>query len=221
MGSGRVLSRRSALKWMAFACGAQALGACTPLRGATESGRGTRRHLAPVRVSPERVIRQVAGLRPFRRSGFLVRADPLNDKLLVHNYGHGGGGVTLSWGTADQAARLALANGPTRVAVIGCGAVGLATARLLQQRGAQVTIHAAELPPETTSNIAGAQWFPFSVCDRAALVPPFLDQLVAAATFAYRTYQTLVGPDYGVRWMTNYRVEDGPPNEDSLVGTRG
>jgi glycine/D-amino acid oxidase-like deaminating enzyme len=45
-------------------------------------------------------------------------------------------------------------------AVLGCGGVGGATARLLQRRGWRVRIYARDLPPETTSNIAGAQWLP-------------------------------------------------------------
>src|SRR3954471_16565814 len=89
--------------------------------------------LAPVAVEENRIIRRVVGLRPFRPGGFVVRAEPLGDKLLVHNYGHGGGGVSLSWGTAELPAELAapLAAG-AECAVLGCGAVGLATARTLQ-----------------------------------------------------------------------------------------
>ena len=49
------------------------------------------------------MIRITVGLRPFRESGFLVRAERMDDRMLVHNYGHGGGGVTLSWGTAELA----------------------------------------------------------------------------------------------------------------------
>src|ERR1700732_1826934 len=59
--------------------------------------------LPPVRVSPEREIRTIAGLRPYRPSGFVVRAERIGDLLVIHNYGHGGGGVTLSWGTARLA----------------------------------------------------------------------------------------------------------------------
>ena len=58
--------------------------------------------LAPVKVDASRVIRTVAGLRPYRRSGFVVRAEPLGEKRLVHNYGHGGGGITLSWGSRSS-----------------------------------------------------------------------------------------------------------------------
>src|SRR5438093_9815056 len=218
MGSGRVLSRRSALKWLAFACGAQALGACTALRGATESGRGARRRLAPVRVSAERVIRQVVGLRPFRRSGFLVRADPLNDKLLVHNYGHGGGGVSLSWGTADLAVELALTSLQRQAAVVGCGAVGLATARLLQDRGFSVTIYARDLPPNTTSNVAGAQWSPFSVADPGRRTPEFETLFARAVRISHRYFQDLVGEHYGVRWIENYVVTTSPEPAELYSG---
>jgi glycine/D-amino acid oxidase-like deaminating enzyme len=67
----------------------------------------SKRHFAPVRVARDRVIREVVGLRPYRPSGFVVDAERLGHKLLVHNYGHGGGGVTLSWGTASLAVDLA------------------------------------------------------------------------------------------------------------------
>ena len=64
---------------------------------------GPRRSLAPVIVARERIIRTDVGIRPFRRSGFHVGAELLGDKLLVHNYGHGGAGFTLSWGKAQLA----------------------------------------------------------------------------------------------------------------------
>src|SRR4030095_12424963 len=118
--------------------------------------------LAPVLVSPKREIRTVVGLRPFRPTGFGVRGEKLGEKLVVHNYGHGGAGITLSWGTSQLAMELPVELSSS-AAVIGCGAVGLATARLLQDRGLRVTIYASDLPPNTTSNIAGGQWFPFDV----------------------------------------------------------
>ena len=54
------------------------------------------------------MIRTVAGLRPYRAAGFVVRAEALGDKRLVHNYGHGGAGITLSWGTSKLATELGL-----------------------------------------------------------------------------------------------------------------
>ena len=208
--NGRLLSRRTAIKWITAACGAQALGACTPLRGASESDRRARRRLATVRVAPDRVIREVVGLRPFRRSGFLVRADSLDEKLLIHNYGHGGGGVSLSWGTGDMVAELATASVQRQAAVIGSGAVGLAAARLLQDRGFTVTIYTRDLPPNTTSNIAGAQWSPVTVVDSELVTPEFEAQFVRASRFAYRYYQTLVGAKYGITWRENYALSSQP-----------
>lgn len=44
------------------------------------------------------------GLRPFRRDG--VRVDVQPGSRIVHNYGHGGAGVSLSWGCAEDVAAL-------------------------------------------------------------------------------------------------------------------
>ncbi len=45
------------------------------------------------------------GLRPFREGGVRLQIEP--GGRIVHNYGHGGAGVTLSWGCADEVADLA------------------------------------------------------------------------------------------------------------------
>lgn len=62
-----------------------------------------KRYFAPVKVERSRLIRTIVGLRPFRREGFVVEASRIADKYLVHNYGHGGAGITLSWGTSSMA----------------------------------------------------------------------------------------------------------------------
>ena len=56
-----------------------------------------------------RVIAHKAGLRPTRPQVRLEAEDLEGGRTLVHNYGHGGAGVTLSWGCAADAAALALA----------------------------------------------------------------------------------------------------------------
>jgi D-amino-acid oxidase len=171
-----------------------------------------KRRFAPVNVSSQRVIRTVAGLRPYRPSGFVLRAEPLNGKLLVHNYGHGGGGVSLSWGTARLAVdELGAWTGASdRAAVVGCGAIGLATARLLQRRGCVVTIYARDVPPNTTSNIAGAQWSPFSVFETGKTTPAFDEQFTRAARLSRRLFQDLPFQDFGIRWIENYSLSDNP-----------
>ena len=210
-----VIDRRRWLGLTATALAGSWAGGCVSLPGGRR-WEGTFAGIQPARASPDRVIRVVAGLRPYRSEGFALRAESFAGKLLVHNYGHGGGGVTLSWGTADMAADLVTGGGGGSedtgrdgdVAVIGAGAVGLATARLLQRRGRAVTIYARDLPPNTTSNIAGAQWSPTSVSD--SLEGPFGIQFEEASRRAHRHFQNLVGPDYGVRWIDNYFLSERP-----------
>src|SRR5262245_25112572 len=77
--------------------------------------------LPHVRVSWDRIIRATVGLRPHRPSGFVLRAEKLDAKTLLHNFGHGGSGMSLSWGTGQLAAEMALQQPDRRAAVIGCG----------------------------------------------------------------------------------------------------
>lgn len=51
------------------------------------------------------IVGRAVGLRPSRTEVRLEK-EHVGDKVVVHNYGHGGAGVTLSWGCADEVARL-------------------------------------------------------------------------------------------------------------------
>jgi D-amino-acid oxidase len=183
------------------------------------------RHFAPVKVDRNRIIREVVGLRPYRPEGFVVAGERVAEKLLVHNYGHGGAGITLSWGTASLAVDVLSEPGavatrssrpsrsrrtPRHFAVLGCGVNGLSTARLLQRRfqdgAGTVTIYAKDLPPETTSNIAGGFWSPTSVFEPAQASTKFTEQFRLACRISNRAFQNLVGPDYGVRWMETFEL---------------
>jgi D-amino-acid oxidase len=201
-----LLDRRAFL-----AAGSGALAGCAARR--TPVATISPRPLPPVMVTRERVIRTIVGLRPFRPSGFVVRGEKLDEKIVIHNYGHGGAGITLSWGTAQLAVEEAAKVDARECAVIGCGVVGLSTARLLQQRGYAPTIYAREMPPATTSNIAGGLWDPVTVYDTPRVTPEFRHQFGEAARFAFRRYQSLAGDPYGVRWMPLYSMSrSGPHN---------
>lgn len=166
--------------------------------------------LAPVIVEESRIIRTMAGLRPYRRQGFVVRAEALGEKRLVHNYGHGGGGITLSWGTSKLACDLGLEGHGGPVAVLGSGVVGLSTARLVQEAGFPVTVYTAALPPDTTSNIAGGQFHPFAVFRDEDVTPEFKERFAKALDYSWRRYQIMVGEDYGIRWLPTYVETDSP-----------
>jgi D-amino-acid oxidase len=210
------VNRRQFLYATGMAAGGAVSGCYRSRPRALDPLSGSSCDLAPVLVSPEREIRTVVGLRPFRPSGFVVKPEKLGEKLVIHNYGHGGAGITLSWGTSQLATALLPGEPVSSVAVLGCGAVGLATARLLQDRGLPVTIYAADLPPNTTSNIAGGQWYPFGVFDSEKTTPEFMNQFLQAAEFAYRRYQTLLGPRYGVRWIRNYFLSHDSISDDDV-----
>ena len=73
----------------------------TTSRIGTECSRVLNIDKPPVRA--ERV-----GLRPFRKSGVRLERGQLRDgRVVIHNYGHGGAGFTLSWGCAREVLELA------------------------------------------------------------------------------------------------------------------
>ncbi|MEZ5285690.1 MAG: FAD-dependent oxidoreductase [Vicinamibacterales bacterium] len=190
------------------------LGACRPAGPPQVAASAPARppvRLAPVRVSWDRVIRTTVGLRPHRDGGFVLRAEKADDRLIVHNYGHGGAGMSLAWGCGTLVADLAQPAGVRRAAVIGCGANGLCTARQLQRRGYEVTIYAASVPPDTTSNMSWAGYTPTTALILPERRTPAWDaQFVAAAEVSYRQLQLMVGPRYGVYWIDSYNATDDP-----------
>ncbi len=206
------MNRRSVLKFGSLAAAGFVLEGCAPKAAATTTARRmplAPRRLTPVNASWDRVIRTTIGLRPHRPSGFVLKADTLGAKTLIHNFGHGGAGMSLSWGTASMASDLALAHSERRAAVMGSGVVGLTSARELQRRGFDVTIYAATVPPDTTSNMSLAGFTPTSgLVDMKSRTPQWDAQFREAVQIAYRRLQLLAGPKYGISWIHNYAPTD-------------
>jgi len=222
-----LMDRRTLLKTGSAALVALSVGGCATSRAARQistspaDARSSIR-LPLVEASWDRVIRTTVGLRPHRDSGFVLRAEKLDEKLLVHNYGHGGSGMSLSWGTGQMAAEAATERDQRRAAVIGCGVVGLTSARQLQRRGFDVTIYAMSVPPDTTSNMSLAGFTPTSgLIENARRTTEWTEQFRRAARIAYRQLQLLAGPYYGVSWISNYNLtdepEEGPPETGDLL----
>jgi D-amino-acid oxidase len=64
-------------------------------------------------IAGARVLEHRVGLRPARDTVRLEREALPDGRLLVHNYGHGGAGVTVAWGCAEEAAGLAQEAAPS------------------------------------------------------------------------------------------------------------
>ncbi len=187
-------------------------------RGAGPARGYSRKPWAAPRISAANVIREVVGHRPFRPSGFVVRAEQLDDKTVVHNYGHGGGGLSLAWGSSALALRTLGSSTPGQAAVIGSGIMGLTSARLLQDAGWQVTIYTRDVARHTTSNVAGGEWGPFGVHDPEVSTPEFKARLEWAGRISHHAYTNLTGADYGIRWLEQYALRRNPPETDAEPG---
>jgi glycine/D-amino acid oxidase-like deaminating enzyme len=212
------MHRRALLKTGGFAALGIAAGGCA-VRALRTSPHRPYVNLPLVEASWERVIRTTVGLRPHRPSGFDLRAERLDAKTVLHNYGHGGAGHSLGWGTGALVADIALEHADRRAAVIGCGTVGLTAARQLQRRGFDVTIYAKSIPPDTTSNKALAGFTPTSgLIDGDLRTAAWDAQFRRAAEISYEQLQLLVGRGYGVSWIHTYRptneLPDRRPSEE-------
>ena len=127
--------------------------------------------LAPIRAHADRLFDIKVCIRPFRTKGPNLDVEQIGDAMVVHNYGHGGSGWSLSWGSANMAVQKAMSASPRQIAVIGCGIIGLTSAITAQRAGAQVTIYTRELLPRTRSVRANGSWTPDSRISLASEAP--------------------------------------------------
>ena len=209
------LSRRDLIKAAGMGALATSFAGCqsVPNPGAGYRRPYSRKPWVAPRVSMDNVIREIVGHRPYRPSGFVVKGEQFDEKLVVHNYGHGGGGISLSWGSSALAVRETLGITPAKVAVIGGGVMGLTSARLLQDAGWEVTIYTRDMARHTTSSVAGGEWGPYSVHDPSISTHEFKSQIQFAARIAHHAFTTLGGTDYGVHWTELYNLSDSPPED--------
>lgn len=169
--------------------------------------------LQPLLLTPERLVRMTVCTRPFRPAGPRLEAEAADGKRIIHNYGHGGSGWSLSWGCAQDAAELAFEGGaPAAVAVIGAGVIGLTTALTLLERGLAVTIYAQEFPAETRSARASGVWSPSSRIALAGDVRAgFAEQWERWARAAFAAHQLYVGLEGDpAEYVRQYSLWDEP-----------
>jgi D-amino-acid oxidase len=156
--------------------------------------------------SRDQVLRYVAGIRPYREKSIRLELEQIEGRVLIHNYGHGGAGITMAPGCAEEVARMLVEAGVKQadVAVLGGGVNGMTCAHDLIQLGHRVTIYSDKLTPHTTSDVAGGQFGPsmirFGEGDEAKARA---DRMMIAS---YRRYIRLLGDEWGVYERDNYGI---------------
>ena len=188
---------------------------------------GSAPQLLPMQLSPERLIDIKCCIRPLRAAGPNLGTEMVRDRLVIHNYGHGGSGWSLSWGSAEIAVGKALSVLPRKIAVVGCGIIGLTSAIVAQRAGLDVTIYARELLPRTRSFRASGSFTPGS---RIALSGPagarFPDVWEQMARFSWKMFRTFLGlPGDPVTFGDSYSVSENPierrtwPHDPAIAGS--
>ena len=171
--------------------------------------------IEPIDASMDRLTKITVCTRPFRAQGPRIEAEQVGNKLLVHNYGHGGSGWSLSWGSAALVVPMALGGGATDIAVVGCGALGITSALMLQREGARVTIYARDLPEATRSARATGTWTPDArVALKSGVDAGFAARWEAMARTSFAAYQDLLqAPGRLLEFHDRYTLTDVPPAE--------
>ena len=118
--------------------------------------------LEPPHISDAHIKEKVICIRSHRERIFRTDAQLHNNKLILHNYGHGGAGWTFLFGCVHKSIRQfeyqlsqypSLKNKP--ICVIGAGCYGLLTANILARKGYAVRIVAEETEDITSYKAAG------------------------------------------------------------------
>lgn len=170
------------------------------------------RALAPIHATPDRIIEMNVCTRPFRLQGPRLESERIGRKQVIHNYGHGGSGWSLSWGSGQVAAEMAKAHGRKEIAIVGCGAIGLTTAIVAQQAGLKVTIYTKERAPYVSSYRATGSFTPDSRIVSTQYADGFASQWEMMARYSFRRFQSFLGTSGNpIEWRDMYNLSDVAP----------
>lgn len=232
------LSRRYLLQSAASTLGASALPSILTSAEAQVCAPITRRQLPVPNLtySSANIIDTLAAVRPHRLGGVRLELLPAigtgaDRRFLIHNYGHGGGGITLSFGCASVVAdriedvikQLGDGNVRPSVAVIGTGIIGLTTAETVKRRfpNLQVTIYAKDVElAKTCSWVAGGQFEPSGIWRRHQ----FDKERAALTLYLRRSIERIhelrargVAAQYGIAERSNYSLAGGVEGFDNPI----
>lgn len=167
--------------------------------------------------SDENIIGYNVGIRPHRKSGVRIESEKLGNKLIIHNYGYGGSGLTLCWGGAQEVIQILnkeILKSPERtqlntIAVLGAGVIGLSTAHELLKQGHHVNIYAKSFSPSLTSNIAaGIISAPYLLGSEPEDKLELLNRLLDVSVKRFMTSLDTPAPEFaGIKRIRDYRFE--------------
>jgi len=101
--------------------------------------------------------------------------------------------------------------GKKRVTIIGCGVSGLSCGIRFLEDGHSVRIVAASLPPDTTSNVAAAYWYPYKVSPQ--------DKVLSWASYSYKKFLELTKvPESGISVFELLKIFDHDAEEPFWKG---
>lgn len=180
-------------------------------------------YLKTPKLLRENIIGTNVGIRPFRKTGVRIESEWLNEKLIVHNYGYGGSGMTLSFGGALEVLEILGHHqiSSKRVAILGGGVVGMALAYDLLLQGYEVHIYAEDWSPNLTSNVAAGIWSPLTYPNDLSSEKKQLHLRMLKNSEARFLKSLGDNPEFmGVRLITSYtfRSEQARPSPKTTQG---
>lgn len=177
-------------------------------------------YLKTPNISRENMVGTITGIRPCRKTGVRLEVEWLQDKLMIHNYGYGGSGLTLSFGGSSEVLEILnhQQHSSKTVAVLGAGVIGLTVAYDLLESGYEIHIYSEKWNPNLTSNVAAGSWTPYLLPSNISLEKQQLHQRMLEIAEKRFLKSTGNDPEFaGVRLMNYYVL--APSNSQDIKMT--
>lgn len=155
---------------------------------------GEIRKITPPNLASAHLGEKIVCYRPMRHGSPNMSVEKKGEKIIAHNYGHGGSGWTLGPGSANHVINLLLSSEhandmkkDTPITIIGAGALGLFSAYYLEKMGYTDITVVAEKFESLTSHNAGGLLAPVSM-DNDPKMQKIVDQI---GIDAYKFYESI------------------------------